>query len=105
MAQEPSFATWVMGAIGTGITGILGWLGLSTMARIKALEDGKVNVKAFDEAMARADASRTELRQTMETHRSETRENVIALHEKMDGLRDHFDEKLDRLADLIRERG
>lgn len=104
MAQETSFAAWAMGAIGAGITGILGWLALNTMGRISALEQGKVDKKSFDDAMQRADTSRTELRQTMETHRSETRENVIGLHEKIDGLRNHVDEKFDRLADLIRSR-
>lgn len=104
MSQETSFAAWAMGAIGAGITGILAWLGLNTMSRIQALEQGKVDKKSFDDAMERADTSRGELRETMETHRSETRENVIGLHDKIDDMRNHVDEKFDRLADLIRSR-
>lgn len=109
MAQEnPSLTAYVVGAIAAGAVGIVAWVGRNTVGRISALEKGKVDMKTFDEANERAETGRKELRASIEQQRTETRENVIALHSKIDnkfdGLRDHVDGKLDRLADLIRSR-
>lgn len=102
---DVGLVSYVVGAIAAGTVAIVAWVGKHTVGRISALETGKVDMKTFDEAMERAETGRKELRASVEQQRIETRENVIAVHGKIDGLRDHVDEKLDRLADLIREEG
>lgn len=104
MAQEQqTFLAYLVVLAGAGITGALGWLWRNTMGRISSLEKEKVSSKEFSEYTQRADKSREELRETMETHRKETRDNVIGIHKKIEDLGSHVDKKLDRLADLIRE--
>lgn len=80
---------WVAGAIGA----VGYWLWTTTMGRIAKLEEGKVNQKTFDEYVARADKDR-----------SERRDTELSLFAKVDSLHHHFDSKMDKLADLIRER-
>lgn len=91
--DENSFLGQALAWVAAGIAGVGAWLWTTTMGRIAKLEEGKVNQKTFDEYVARADRDRTERRET-----------EISLFEKVDGLHRHFDAKMDKLADLIRER-
>jgi hypothetical protein len=61
------------------------------MGRISALEREKVSQKTFDEYVARADKDRDERRDT-----------ELSLFREIKDQRQHFDSKLDKLADLIR---
>lgn len=89
--DENSFLSQVLSWIAGGIAAVGIWLWTSTMSRIAELEKGKVNQKTFDEYVARADKDR-----------GERRETELNLFEKVDDLRTHFDQKIDKLADLIR---
>ncbi len=90
--DEASFLNQVLGWVAGGIAAIGIWLWTSTMGRISELEKGKVNQKTFDEYVMRADKDRGEMRET-----------EVNLFEKVDDLRSHFDNKIDRLAEIIRE--
>ena len=89
--DETSFLSQVLSWVAGGIAAIGIWLWTSTMSRIAELEKGKVNQKTFDDYVARS-----------EKDRDERREIEINLFEKVDDLRTHFDHKIDKLADLIR---
>lgn len=91
--DETSFLSQVLAWIAAAIAAVGAWLWTTTMGRIAKLEEGKVNQKTFDEYVARADRDRAERRET-----------EISLFEKVDDLHRHFDSKMDKLADLIRER-
>lgn len=62
------------------------------MGRIAALEKDKVSKADFDKYVDRADKDRDERRET-----------ELSLFVKVDDLRKHFDQKIDKLADLIRD--
>lgn len=89
--EENSFLSQVLSWVAGGIAAIGIWLWTSTMSRIAELEKGKVNQKTFDDYVARSDKDRDERRET-----------EINLFDKVDDLRTHFDHKIDKLADLIR---
>lgn len=91
--DDTSFLTHALAWLGAAIAGIGAWLWTTTMGRIKDLETGKVNQKTFDEYVVRADRDR-----------GERRETEISLFQKVDDLHRHFDAKMDKLAELIRER-
>lgn len=97
--NDPSFWKWLVGVGGSASVAVVG-----AWKYVDAKLEKKVSKETFDDAVKRADISRQELRESIEQQRKETRENVIGLHGKLDGLRDHVDEKFDRLADLIRSR-
>jgi hypothetical protein len=90
--DEQSFLGQVLAWAAAGIAAVGAWLWTTTMGRITKLEEGKVNQKTFDDYVARADKDR-----------GERREAEINLFEKVDGLHRHFDSKIDKLTDLVRE--
>lgn len=92
-SDEHSFLSQALAWVAAGIAGVGAWLWTTTMGRIARLEEGKVNQKTFDEYVARADKDRNERRDT-----------ELSLFAKVDDLHRHFDTKMDKLADLIRER-
>lgn len=89
--DETSFLSQVLGWTAGGIAAVGVWLWTTTMGRISALEKEKVSQRTFDEYVARADKDRDERRDT-----------ELALFNEIKDQRQHFDSKLDRLADLIR---
>jgi len=89
--DDTSFLSQVVAWVAAAIAGLAAWLWTTTMSRITKLEEGKVNQKTFDEYVARADKDR-----------GERRETELSLFRKMDNMRDHVDERFDRLAELIR---
>jgi hypothetical protein len=91
--DETSFLSQVLAWVAAAIAAIGAWLWTTTMGRITKLEEGKVNQKTFDEYVTRADKDRSERRQT-----------EINLFEKVDDLRGHVDNRLDKIVDLIREK-
>ena len=91
--EEPGWSGQVLAWVASGIAAIGAWLWMNTMGRIAELEKTKVNQQTFDAYVSRADKDRDERRQT-----------ELSLFEEMKDQRLHFDGKLDRLADLIRER-
>jgi len=91
--DEASFLSQVLTWIAVGIAAIGAWLWTTTMGRIAKLEEGKVNQKTFDDYVARADKDR-----------GERRETEISLFREIKDQRKHFDERLDKIADLLRER-
>lgn len=90
--EETTFLSQVLAWVAAAIAAIGAWLWTTTMGRIAKLEESKVNQKTFDDYVARADKDRDERRDT-----------ELALFRKVDGLQTHFDHKIDKLADLIRE--
>lgn len=92
-SDETTFLSQVLAWVAAAIAAVGAWLWTTTMGRIAKLEEGKVNQKTFDEYVARADKDRGERRDT-----------ELALFDKVDSLHRHFDSKMDKLADLIRER-
>lgn len=88
-----SFLTQVLAWIAAAIAAIGAWLWVNTMGRIGKLEEGKVNQKTFDEYVARADKDR-----------SERRETEISLFAEIKDQRHHFDAKLDKITDMLRDR-
>ena len=95
MAPEPeggSFLGQVLAWVAAGIAAIGAWLWTQTMGRIAALEREKVSQKTFEEYVARADKDRDERRDT-----------ELSLFHEIKDQRQHFDTKLDKLADLIRQ--
>lgn len=91
--DETSFLGQVLAWTAAAIAGVGAWLWTTTMGRIAKLEESKVDQKTFSDYVARADKDRDERRQT-----------EISLFAEIKDQRTHFDTKLDRLADLIRER-
>lgn len=89
--DETSFLSQVLAWVAAAIAAVGAWLWTATMGRISALEKEKVNQKTFDEYVARADKDRDERRGT-----------ELALFDEVKDLRTHFDSKIDKLADLIR---
>ena len=90
--DEHSFLGQVLAWIAAGIAAIGAWLWTTTMGRITRLEEGKVNQKTFDEYVARAERDRVERRDT-----------EISLFAKVDSLHKHFDQKFDKLMELIKD--
>lgn len=90
--EETTFLSQILAWIAAAIAAIGAWLWTTTMGRIAKLEESKVNQKTFDDYVARADKDRDERRDT-----------ELSLFAKVDGLQKHFDTKIDKLADLIRE--
>jgi hypothetical protein len=91
-ADDPSFLSQIIAWVAAGIAGLATWLWTSTMGRIAKLEEGKVNQKTFDTYVERAYKDRDERRDT-----------ELSLFSEIKDQRVHFDSKLDRLADLIRQ--
>jgi len=91
--QGGSFLGEVLAWVAAGIAGVGAWLWSNTMGRIAKLEESKVNQKTFDEYVFRA-----------EKDRSERRETEIKLFGEVKDLRNHIDAKIDRLADMIRDK-
>lgn len=91
--KDPSFLGFVLAAVAAGISGLGAWAWNNTMGRITALEQGKVDKEDFKQYVERSEKSRDELRDSQKL-----------IFQKVDGLRDHVDEKFDRLADLIRSK-
>jgi len=89
--EDTTFLSQVLAWVAAGIAAVGAWLWTTTMGRIAKLEEGKVNQKTFDEYVARADKDR-----------GERRETELSLFRKMDNMRDHVDERFDKLAELIR---
>lgn len=90
-ADDPSFLSQVLAWVAAGIAAVGAWLWSNTMGRIAKLEEGKVSQEAFDRYVERADKDRDERRSA-----------EISLFHKVDDLHRHFDSKIDKLADLIR---
>ena len=90
-AEDTSFLSQVLAWVAAGIAAIGAWLWTTTMGRISTLERDKVSQKTFDEYVARADKDRDERRET-----------EINLFAEIKDQRNHFDSKLDKLAELIR---
>ena len=91
--DDPSFLSQIIAWVAAGIAGLATWLWTSTMGRITKLEEGKVNQRTFDSYVARADKDRDERRDT-----------ELSLFEEIKDQRQHFDGKLDKIADLLRDR-
>lgn len=91
--DDPSFLSQIIGWVAAGIAGLATWLWTSTMGRLTKLEEGKVNQKTFDAYVARADKDRDERRDT-----------ELSLFAEIKDQRQHFDTKLDKIADLLRDR-
>jgi len=90
--DDPSFLSQIIAWVAAAIAGVCAWLWNSTMGRIAKLEEGKVNQKTFDDYVERADKDRDERRDT-----------ELSLFAEIKDQRQHFDSKLDKLADLIRQ--
>jgi hypothetical protein len=90
--DETSFLGQVLAWVAAAIAGVGAWLWSTTMGRISRLEENKVNQKTFDEYVARADRDRLERRET-----------EISLFEKVESLHRHFDQKFDKLIELIKD--
>lgn len=90
--DETTFLSQALAWLAAGIAAVGAWLWTTTMGRISALEREKVSQKTFDDYVARADKDR-----------GERREAEINLFEKVDDLHRHFDSKIDKLTDLVRE--
>lgn len=90
--DDTTFLSQVLAWTAAAIAAIGAWLWTTTMGRIAKLEEGKVDQQAFDNYVKRA-----------EKDRDERRDTELALFRKVDGLQTHFDHKIDKLADLIRE--
>ena len=91
-SEGVSFLSQVLAWVAAGIAAVGAWLWTTTMGRISALEREKVSQRTFDEYVARADKDRDERRDT-----------ELSLFREIKDQRQHFDSKLDKLADLIRE--
>lgn len=89
--DETTFLSQALAWAAAGIAGVGAWLWTTTMGRIAELEKGKVSKADFESYVNRADKDRDERRQT-----------ELSLFEKVDDLHKHFDVKIDKLADLIR---
>lgn len=89
--DETSFLSQVLAWIAAAIAAVGAWLWTTTMGRIAALEKDKVSKADFDKYVERADKDRDERRGT-----------ELALFDEVKDLRTHFDSKIDKLADLIR---
>lgn len=92
-SDEHSFLSQVLAWVAAGIASVAAWLWVTTMGRIARLEEGKVNQKTFDEYVARADKDRNERRET-----------EISLFAEIKDQRHHFDAKLDKITDMLRDR-
>lgn len=90
--DETSFLGHVLAWIAAGIAAVGAWLWTTTMGRIAKLEESKLSKEAFEDYVERADKDRDERRQT-----------EISLFAEIKDQRNHFDAKLDKLAELIRE--
>lgn len=90
--DETSFLSQVLAWVAAAIAAVGAWLWTTTMGRISALERDKVSQRTFDDYVARADKDRDERRET-----------EIGLFAEIKDQRQHFDSKLDKLADLIRQ--
>jgi hypothetical protein len=91
--DDPSFLSQIIAWVAAGIAGLATWLWTSTMGRIAKLEEGKVNQKTFDTYVARADKDRDERRDT-----------ELSLFAEIKDQRLHFDAKLDKITDMLRDR-
>lgn len=81
-----------LSVIVTGIIAACGfvaaWLWKHTMGRIDSLESRKMDREEFNGYVARADESRKELRDSVERNRTESRESIAKLFEKIDEVKD-----------------
>jgi hypothetical protein len=91
-SEGVSFLGQVLAWVAAGIAAVGAWLWTTTMGRISALEREKVSQRTFDEYVARADKDRDERRDT-----------ELSLFREIKDQRQHFDSKLDKLADMIRD--
>jgi hypothetical protein len=91
--DETTFLSQLLAWAAAGIAAVGAWLWTTTMGRIARLEEGKVNQKTFDAYVARADKDRDERRDT-----------EISLFAEIKDQRTHFDTKLDRITDMLRDR-
>jgi len=89
--DETTFLGQTLAWVAAGIAGVGAWLWTTTMGRIAKLEEGKVGKAEFESYVERANKDRDERRTT-----------ELSLFEKVDDLHKHFDVKIDKLADLIR---
>lgn len=85
-------AVLIGGAVTVAAGGVI-WFFKNTMGRISATEKEKVSREEFETHLERAEISRRELR-----------ESQTVLFRKVDDLRDHVDEKFDRLTTLIQSK-
>jgi len=89
---DASFLAIITAWIAAAVAAVFGWIWMHTMGRIRALEQGKVDLREYEKGIVRSDTVREEIKQT-----------VHELGIKLDALKDDVGRKFDELKNLILE--